>query len=199
MRRRPAAASSSSSAAELKNSLAGTADNAHDAGAAAVQSGLEVAHNSSLWGVQTKDLLHEMTFDYARGAHELAAALRAVKEAVDAMPPRNGVTRSAVDPRFMCAFLRREKEGGEVALDFAPPAAVDVVGSYLLRTQVRGNGGGNSNVPAVDLALEIPDACLDAKDYLNNRCVRVRACVRACVQRAGMRRAGMRASLCCIV
>ena len=49
-----------------------------------------------------------------------------------------------------------------VAMRWQPPARVDLVGSYLLRTAAR---------PALnlDLALEIPGACLLSKDYLDGR------------------------------
>eukprot|EP00750_Incisomonas_marina_P024761 INCI5145.6.p1 GENE.INCI5145.6~~INCI5145.6.p1 ORF type:complete len:1264 (+),score=248.62 INCI5145.6:289-3792(+) len=159
--------------ADLKNSLMGGGDDGA-AGTALAQSGLEVAHNSNLWGIQTKDLLKEQTFDYDHTA-ALTDALRTIKASVDSVPvPEEPVSRDSVDPRFMCTFLRRNDAADaadqpSVTLNFASPSAVDIVGSFLIRTQVRGPGAN------VDMALEMPDSCLDAKDYLNNRYFEKRA------------------------
>ena len=50
----------------------------------------------------------------------------------------------------------------EVSLGFRPPAAVSVVGSYALRTVARPE-------VVVDVAVEIPGACLFKKAHLNYR------------------------------
>jgi hypothetical protein len=127
-------------------------------GTAHLKSGLEVAHDNSLWTIQTKDLLADVSFDYSR-THALTAALRAVKAAVDSTPVRK-VTRQTLDARFLGPRPRRF-DSGAVELEFQPPTSVDVVGSFLLRAQVSGPAA------SVDVALEMPDDCLEAKDYLN--------------------------------
>ncbi len=55
------------------------------------------------------------------------------------------------------------------AFTFRAPSRVDLVGSFLLRTAAR-------PVLNVDVALEMPAACLGAKDYLNYRYLEKRAC-----------------------
>lgn len=56
----------------------------------------------------------------------------------------------------------------EVTLAFQPPTAVTVVGSYALRTMAQPD-------TVIDIAVQIPDACLFKKAHLNYRCV-VAAC-----------------------
>jgi len=159
----PRRGAGSTNAQALKNSMMVQDDGA---AAPALKSGLEVAHNNNLWNLQTKDLLKDAAFDYAK-VQPLTDALYTIKQAIDGVEGQT-VTRNTADSRFLSAFLRDFKPS-PVVLDFAPPSAVDIVGSFLIRTQLAGSATN------VDMAVQIPDECLDAKDYLNNRYFEKRA------------------------
>lgn len=75
------------------------------------------------------------------------------------LPAKAGVTSRALKLRGIKLF---QQHSSEITLDFAPPAAVDVVGSFLLHTLSR---------PAlnVDLAVTMPASCFSRKDTVNHR------------------------------
>lgn len=70
----------------------------------------------------------------------------------------------------------------EVTLAFQPPTAVTVVGSYALKTMAQPD-------TVVDVAVQIPDACLFKKAHLNYRCVGAQGCGGARTSPTGVLRA----------
>ena len=120
---------------------------------------------SNLFRLQTAELLREV-----RPAHGLRAlrrrgdAIRALREALLGVPAAELAYASGKKaPRVSHPELAALRlHGASVQLAFEAPAAIDLVGSYLLRTAAR---------PAlnVDLAVQIPSACLLEKDYLDHR------------------------------
>lgn len=70
----------------------------------------------------------------------------------------------------------------EVTLAFQPPTAVTVVGSYALQTMAQPD-------TVVDVAVQIPDACLFKKAHLNYRCGGAQGCGGARTSPTGVLRA----------
>lgn len=90
----------------------------------------------------------------------LEQALFVLREALMAAPARRVTATSMADGDVSGLLPLSGAHFTEVELDFQPPSRVDIVGSYLLRTVTR-------SAQNVDVAVEIPSACLAKKDELN--------------------------------
>ncbi|OQR88216.1 nucleolar protein 6 [Achlya hypogyna] len=108
--------------------------------------------------LQTEQLLEEVAVDYGKFA-AVGVALHALKACFDALPAQH-VTASCVAMAGLPVrhFLK------EVSLPFAPPARLDIVGSYTLR-----HGISLGGPVVVDVAVEMPASCFLPKDILNYR------------------------------
>eukprot|EP00501_MAST-03F_sp_TOSAG23-6_P001729 GSMAST32.ASY1.ANO1.1803.1 assembled CDS len=112
---------------------------------------------SNLWQLEIKELLSEFSVNYEKlsGIQEVMFAL---KSAIDTIPDQT-VTESTLSLSGICCQNRHTKP---VELSFKSPARVDVVGSFLIRSLAKPSLN-------IDVAIEIPDACITPKDYLNHR------------------------------
>ena len=119
---------------------------------------------SNLFRLQTAELLREVRPAHGEALQPLEGAIRALREALLGVPAAELAYASGKKaPRVSHPELAALRlHGASVQLAFEAPAAIDLVGSYLLRTAAR---------PAlnVDLAVQIPSACLLEKDYLDHR------------------------------
>lgn len=133
----------------------------------AAYSETELLHKSNLFRLQTVELIREVV---PKQLNSLEAAVRALRTEVMALPPAvlawecseeaHGSLPRVSHPELQHLRLSNRK----MSLSWQPPEHVQLVGSYLLRTVAR---------PAlnVDVAIQIPQACLLHKDYLDHRYV----------------------------
>jgi len=128
---------------------------------------------------QARELVAEVRVDYAREdaldalVARLRAALTRLPERVlepgagDGFAAALGVppvrAHGAAGPPAPAGRAGRSRaaRAAQKRLRFRPPARVEVVGSYALRAAARPH-------LTVDVAVEAPAACFDAKDQLNN-------------------------------
>jgi hypothetical protein len=135
----------------------------------------QVLFKSNLFRLQQAELLKEVS-PFGEGTQparlepaRLEAALRVLREEVLALPSTElsweqgsggGAAPAVSHPHLSHLSLA----SGAVRMAWAPPAKVELVGSYLLRTCA---------APAlnVDVSIELPAACFLEKDYLDGRYV----------------------------
>ena len=109
----------------------------------------ELHFKSSLLRLQMDELKAQVSIDYTK-ASGLETWLHRFKEVLEALPACTLSTASLPEDSAV-------KE-----MQFKAPAAVHMVGSYLLRTVTRPD-------LVVDLVLEMPADLLEHKDFLNNK------------------------------
>ena len=125
---------------------------------------------SNLFRLQTAELLKEAAPAYASPALQgLEKWVRGLRQALIQVPEAElswergaAGSRSASCSHEHLAPL--QLHGAKASLQWRPPAKVELVGSYLLRTVARPSLN-------IDLTVQIPAACLNEKDYLDNRYV----------------------------
>ena len=133
-------------------------------------SATETLFKSNLFQLQEQELLREVCpFSAAEPPNlsGLEQGVRALRDELSALPAAelswqrpaaSGRAASASHPHL--AHLRLHNES--VQLSWTPPEKIDLVGSYLLRT---------CTAPElnIDVAIQLPTACLQQKDYLDHR------------------------------
>ena len=127
----------------------------------------EALFKSNLFRLQTTELLKEASPAYGSAALQgLEAWVRGLRQALLQLPEAElSWERTAGGASCSHEHLAPLRlHGAKVALGWRPPAKIELVGSYLLRTVAR---------PALnlDITVQIPAACLLEKDYLDNRYV----------------------------
>ena len=127
----------------------------------------EALFKSNLFRLQTTELLKEASPAYSSPALQgLEAWVRGLRQALLQLPEAELSWERTADGAS-CSHEHLAPlglHGAKVALGWRPPAKIELVGSYLLRTVAR---------PALnlDMTVQIPAACLQEKDYLDNRYV----------------------------
>ena len=127
----------------------------------------EALFKSNLFRLQTTELLKEASPAYSSPALQgLEAWVRGLRQALLQLPEAELSWERTADGAS-CSHEHLAPlglHGANVALGWRPPAKIELVGSYLLRTVAR---------PALnlDMTVQIPAACLQEKDYLDNRYV----------------------------
>lgn len=128
------------------------------------------AYRSSFFRLQVDELLAAVqsrpSAKAAAGLHKLLFELKAL---VGALAPQQ-VTQEALQARGLP--LRNHVKRKEIVLPFLPPARLDVLGSFILKTMAFAKKSGASSeygVFTVDVALEMPAACFLPKDFANYR------------------------------
>jgi U3 small nucleolar RNA-associated protein 22 len=115
---------------------------------------------SNLLRLEVTELLEEVRVGYHRTAAKQAEAfLFELKQVLESMP---SATVTAQSVKGTHINLSQHSEVKPVTLEFASPAAVDVVGSYLLRTIVKPSMN-------IDIAVEMPASCFHPKDFMNHK------------------------------
>eukprot|EP00953_Heterococcus_sp_UTEX-ZZ885_P004313 2836-Heterococcus_DN1.PRE.1 len=115
---------------------------------------------SNLLRLQVTELLEEVRVGYHRTAAKQAEAfLFELKQALESMSSASVTAQSIKGTHIK---LSQHSEVKPVTLEFAPPAAVDVVGSYLLKTIVKPSMN-------IDIAVEMPASCFHPKDFMNHK------------------------------
>eukprot|EP01133_Synstelium_polycarpum_P008229 gene8229-9676_t len=109
--------------------------------------------NSNLFRLQMVELFKELRVNYTKTT-ALESALHALKTALETMPDHVVKAKKAVDVTLFA--------GAPESLAVSKPAAVELVGSYMLRTTSR-------SAPNVDVGVQLPEPCFvkgDVADHL---------------------------------
>ncbi|XP_066272586.1 nucleolar protein 6-like [Branchiostoma lanceolatum] len=130
---------------------------------------------SSLFRMQIEELVSEVT-PKNKKSQALDKILHSLNEIVMKLPKTDSkeLTDQSWLPNNVKVPIQQSPYQVKGHFHFAPPTSMKVVGSYLL---------GFCTKPGmnVDVLLEIPKECLQAKDYLNHRYHRKRALYLACL------------------
>eukprot|EP00058_Branchiostoma_floridae_P009064 XP_002594552.1 hypothetical protein BRAFLDRAFT_279825 [Branchiostoma floridae] len=130
---------------------------------------------SSLFRMQIEELVSEVT-PKNKKSPALDKVLHSLNEIVMKLPKTDSkeLTDQSWLPSNVKVPIQQSPYQVKGHFHFAPPTSMKVVGSYLL---------GFCTKPGmnVDVLLEIPKECLQAKDYLNHRYHRKRALYLACL------------------
>ncbi|XP_078616347.1 nucleolar protein 6-like [Branchiostoma floridae x Branchiostoma japonicum] len=130
---------------------------------------------SSLFRMQIEELVSEVT-PKNKKSPALDKVLHSLNEIVMKLPKTDSkeLTDQSWLPSNVKVPIQQSPYQVKGNFHFAPPTSMKVVGSYLL---------GFCTKPGmnVDVLLEIPKECLQAKDYLNHRYHRKRALYLACL------------------
>ncbi|KZZ90941.1 pre-rRNA processing protein Utp22 [Ascosphaera apis ARSEF 7405] len=141
------------------SSSASSAQSRHDAPAElALASGL---YKSSMFKLQVDELLSQLRPDHQKQLSRMEQPLRKLKEIIEDPRP-------ASDSKYTFEYLK--------------PSGINVVGSFALKTQARDSKSNST----VDLAITLPRALFQEKDYVNYRFFHKRAYYIACIA-AGIR------------
>eukprot|EP00500_Bicosoecida_sp_ms1_P011215 CAMPEP_0203828364 /NCGR_PEP_ID=MMETSP0115-20131106/61041_1 /ASSEMBLY_ACC=CAM_ASM_000227 /TAXON_ID=33651 /ORGANISM="Bicosoecid sp, Strain ms1" /LENGTH=201 /DNA_ID=CAMNT_0050737423 /DNA_START=134 /DNA_END=735 /DNA_ORIENTATION=- len=129
-----------------------------------------------LVSLQVSEMASSARVKYGSRTKALEEALFALRSALLAAAAKHVTAATVAASRVGRGVLPLSgAHFAEVELDFAPPARVDVVGSFLLRTVAKtprgagGSGAGASSGMNVDVACEMPASCLGKKDELNRQ------------------------------
>jgi len=111
-----------------------------------------------------EELLKEVKVPYEK-LGKLEAALHALKQTLEGLPvvgerPIDEAVSLLAKQGVVVPFAIPDGIPANFKLSFAPPSHVDLVGSYLLRT----NAKPNLNI---DVAVEMPESLFRNKDHLN--------------------------------
>ncbi|KAG5179919.1 Nrap protein-domain-containing protein [Tribonema minus] len=128
--------------------------------------GLDSGSSSLLAGnllrLEVNELLEEVRVNYDKKSCKSAEAwLFKLKDALEGLQPAT-VTAASLSDLQDCIRLSAHAADKPVTLEFAPPASVDIVGSYLLQALVKPSLN-------IDVALALPPACLHPRDFVSHR------------------------------
>jgi U3 small nucleolar RNA-associated protein 22 len=140
---------------------------------------------SNIFKLQVDELLEQIR--PRRGKREEAAeqALHALKKTIEQATPKGplGIAeaeRELLSNKVAVPFPNpRPPKDARYKLEFAKPTAINVVGSYALKTASRANDG-----LTVDMMVHMPSSLFQEKDYLNYRYFYKRAYYLACIASA---------------
>ncbi|KAF3479981.1 pre-rRNA processing protein Utp22 [Arthroderma uncinatum] len=142
-------------------------------------------YKSSLFKLQMDELLGQLRPDYDKLLSRVEKSLRKLKNIIEEIP--NGTPKNL-------AAAKKEFEAAKVAIPFpepppakdirytfeyAKPADINVVGSFAMKTIVKGQGPTH-----IDLAVTLPSALFQKKDYTSYRYFYKRAYYLACIAAA---------------
>ncbi|KAK5105823.1 hypothetical protein LTR62_002126 [Meristemomyces frigidus] len=140
---------------------------------------------SNLFKLQIEELLSQIRQRRGKKEEDAEKALRALKTTIDATAPvaplsiaeaRRRLLKHKVAVPFPAPGPPKD---AMYKLEYAKPAAVNVTGSYVLKTQSRSN-----ELLSMDMMIVMPDALFQEKDYLNHRYFYKRAYYLACLASA---------------
>ncbi|KAL7620049.1 U3 snoRNP protein [Parahypoxylon ruwenzoriense] len=129
------------------------------------------ASGASAFILETEELLKEVKFDYSRTSSDVEDTLRQFKDLIEALEPHEPLPIGEVSPKFerssrVTIPYPDPKPGKDspYKLSFEKPAQVNVVGSWILKTNVK-----SQTDLAVDMIVVMPPSVFQEKDYLNLR------------------------------
>lgn len=118
----------------------------------------EQLFKSNLFKLQLEELLKEVRIEKKK-TQKLEGLLHHLKGVLDSLPTRtvNIKPNTTILGSQLEFFTERNLE-----MRFEAPARVDLVGSYLLNTTLKADFN-------VDITIQIPNGCLQPKDFTNHR------------------------------
>lgn len=141
---------------------------------------------SSLFKLQTDELLAELRPDYDNVISRIQTVLRNIKDTINNAPERGEKQARAAQKEILDAHKITvpfphpvPDENSRYPMSFLPPADVSVIGNLYLRA-----GVGAAEVLDIDLAVTMPKAMFQAKDFRNYRFFHKRAYYIACIAAA---------------
>ncbi|KAM5505196.1 U3 snoRNP protein [Microsporum canis] len=142
-------------------------------------------YKSSMFKLQMDELLGQLRPDYDKLLSRVEKSLRKLKTVIEEIP--NGTPKTLAE-------AKKEFESSKIAIPFpdpppakdirysfeyAKPADINVVGSFALKTIVKGQGP-----TYIDLAVTLPSTLFQKKDYTSYRYFYKRAYYLACIAAA---------------
>ncbi|EFA83954.1 U3 snoRNP protein [Heterostelium album PN500] len=111
--------------------------------------------NSNLFRLQINELFREIKVNYTKTT-ALESALYQLKEIVESIPDQivNVYSNNVESVKLL------DITGEDLQLEFQKPSAVEIIGSYMLKTVTKSN-------PNVDMAVQIPESCFTKSDANN--------------------------------
>ncbi|KAL8837369.1 MAG: hypothetical protein Q9170_002540 [Blastenia crenularia] len=141
------------------------------------------SYHSSLFKLQTDELLKKLKPHYKSRMASAETALRMLRDTIDNIPERKNLTISEAERIFEKSSIVRipfprstAESGSNFMLAYSKPAKVDVIGSFARKTALLLNGK-----VTIDLGLTMPSHLFQAKDYRDYRYFQKRAYYLACL------------------
>ncbi|KAL5606421.1 uncharacterized protein BROUX77_003614 [Berkeleyomyces rouxiae] len=126
---------------------------------------------ASTFVLETEELLKNAKFDYAKAFPGADALLFKAKDAIESLDSSEAEKIGPATKRFekehkmVIPFPEpRPAEDSPYLISFAKPSKINVVGSYVMRSMVRGQV-----LPSIDMVVEMPKDMFQDKDYMNMR------------------------------
>ncbi|KZF18883.1 pre-rRNA processing protein-like protein Utp22 [Xylona heveae TC161] len=140
-------------------------------------------YKSNLFKLQTDELLAEVRPNFAERLVAVDNALRKIKGIIEEIPDSGPITFSEATTKFQkldkiqVPFPEPKPQSDpNYKLEYSRPSAINVVGSYVLKTMAKSN-----SIFTVDVAVVMPSEIFQEKDYLNYRYFHKRAFYLACL------------------
>lgn len=141
-------------------------------------------YKSSFFKLQMDELLTGLRPNYEKRISKLQDTLRKLKEAIENLPEVSPKSASEAekDLRSVSGGVTvpwpepRPAKDAKYTMSYAKPANINVVGSFALR-----NGAKTSDSRPVDMAVTMPSALFQEKDFVNYRYFHKRAYYVACI------------------
>ncbi|KAI0836175.1 Nrap protein [Hypoxylon sp. FL0890] len=129
------------------------------------------ASGASAFIMQTEELLKETKFDYSKVSSTIEDTVRQFKDVIEKAQPHDPLPIGEVTAQFEESTRiiipypdPKPAEDSPYKLSFERPAQVNVVGSWVLKTNVN-----SQSDLAIDMIVEMPPFIFQEKDYLNMR------------------------------
>ncbi|KAI1411535.1 Nrap protein [Hypoxylon sp. FL1857] len=129
------------------------------------------ASGASAFILETEELLKEVKFDYSKTSAGVEDILRQLKDIIEAAEPHEPLPIGETTAKFEKSNRitipypdPKPAKDSPYKLSFEPPAQINVVGSWILKTNVK-----SQQDLAVDMIVDMPASIFQEKDYLNMR------------------------------
>ncbi|XXH01096.1 hypothetical protein Hte_007447 [Hypoxylon texense] len=129
------------------------------------------ASGASAFILETEELLKEVKLDYTKYSSSVKDNLRQFKDIIESLEPHEPLPINDASTKFEKANRitipypdPKPAKDSPYKLSFAKPAQINVVGSWVLQTNVKSQPD-----LAVDMIIIMPEAIFQEKDYLNMR------------------------------
>ncbi|OTA65835.1 Nrap protein [Hypoxylon sp. EC38] len=129
------------------------------------------ASGASAFILETEELLKEVKFDYSKTSASVEDTLRQFKDIIEAteshepLPIGETTAKFEKSSRITIPYPDpKPAKDSPYKLSFEPPAQINVVGSWILKTNVK-----SQRDLAVDMIVDMPASIFQEKDYLNMR------------------------------
>ncbi|KAI9847887.1 MAG: hypothetical protein M1838_000695 [Thelocarpon superellum] len=139
--------------------------------------------NQSIFNLQINELLDDIRPDYEKRRKTLEPVLRRLKSTIEDIPPHDERTVSEAEKVLQATHgiripfpTPRPSKDVKWRLSYAKPSEIHVIGSHTLKLATKVDGAWS-----VDLAVTMPSALFQDKDYLNRRYFHKRAYYLACL------------------